>query len=74
MLGPDGIGLCKPYQGALTLVSKGGAPKENELSENSMDEGHLTMGENGGAESIRAGRYMGDYCIEFREPQQGLWR
>lgn len=34
----------------LCLVSKGGAPEENELSEKSMDEGHLTMGENGGAE------------------------
>lgn len=34
----------------LYLVSKGGAPEENELSETSTDEGHLTMGENGGAE------------------------
>lgn len=56
----------------LCFVSREGAPEENELSETTMDEGSLTMGENGG-QTVKAGRYTGDYCMKFREPQQGMW-
>lgn len=73
VLGPDGTGLWMPGQGVSTLFGRQReSPEGNEIVQNfyggrQSDNGKTTEGHSTKAES-----YVGDYCIKFRELQQGI--